>query len=76
LQALQRKDLIRYERPFGNGAFVYITEKGRDFLKPFGKKLISYIKSHILQILTLLIAATSLAIAIWKLLGEGTGFFK
>lgn len=35
LTALQKKDYIRYERPFGNGAFIKITEKGRTSIKSF-----------------------------------------
>ncbi len=65
LQLLQGKDFIRYERPFGNGAFVYITEKGRRSLKPFLIKTKEYLASNILEILTLLITATSLVLYLY-----------
>lgn len=68
LKVLQGKDLIRYERPYGNGAFIRITEDGRKNLKPFFKRTLNYLKSHILEILTLLITATSLILGIWKIL--------
>ncbi|HAE36766.1 TPA: hypothetical protein DCX66_03635 [Candidatus Nomurabacteria bacterium] len=68
LKVLQGKDLVRYERPYRNGAFVRITEEGRKKLKPFLNRTLNYFKSHILEILTLLITATSLVLGIWKIL--------
>lgn len=65
LQALQRKDLVHYQRPFGSGAFVRITDNGREALKSFSKRIASYLVAHVLEILTLSVAAVSLYIALW-----------
>lgn len=54
LKTLQTEDFIRYERPFGNGAFIYITENGRYALQPFSNKVWWYITHHFLEILILL----------------------
>lgn len=64
LQALQKRDFVRYQRPYGNDAFVQITEKGRYALKSFLKKVLEYLAGHILEILTLIITAVSLILAI------------
>lgn len=64
LKSLQNRDLLRYERPFGSGASLYITEKGRFLIKPFSQKITQYVEGHLLEILTLLITALTLWIAL------------
>ncbi len=60
LKILQIKDFIRYERPFGNGAFIYITENGRYALEPFPYKVWGYITHHFLEILIFLATVLTL----------------
>lgn len=60
LKALQIKGFIRYERPFGNGAFIYITEEGRQAIKPFAHKTQEYITKHFLEILIFITAVLTL----------------
>ncbi len=64
LEKLQQKDYIRYERPFGSGAFIYITEKGRYALKPFCKKIREYAAKHFLEILVLIVAVLTFILTI------------
>lgn len=67
LQVLQKKDFVHYQRPFGSGAFVRITGNGRGALKPLGKRVVRYLVTHILEILTLSVAAATLYMALWEL---------
>lgn len=65
LKVLQKKDFIRYERPFGqSGAFVSITEEGRRALVVWYKRMTRYVLEHILEILTLIVTVISLMLAI------------
>lgn len=60
LKELQTKDFIRYERPFGNDAFIYATESGRSAVKPLSRRIKEYVSSHFLEILILLTALLTL----------------
>ncbi len=60
LKTLQTKEFIRYERPFGNGAFVYITETGRSAIKPLLQTIREYTANHFLEILIFLTAVLTL----------------
>lgn len=60
LKTLQTKGFVRYERPFGNGAFVYITEDGRHAVKTFPRKVQEYLTKHFLEILIFIAAVLTL----------------
>lgn len=67
LRSLQAKGYIRYEHPFGNGAFIYITENGRFAMRPFLQRTREYLTGHFLEIIILIIGIITVWIG-WQTL--------
>lgn len=60
LGKLYKRDLLQYNRPFGSGAFVRITEKGRESLKTTSRKVTTYFVENWIVLTTLIITIATL----------------
>lgn len=65
LERLSQKDLLQYNRLFGSGAFIRITQKGRDRLKPVYQKILQYLATNWVVLATLLVTIATLLFTVW-----------
>lgn len=65
LQKLSKRDFLEYNRPFGSGPFIRITDKGKSHLESRSERILKYLLKNWIVLATLIVAIATLMFSVW-----------